>query len=434
MSDCRRVIGAVAAIWLTSLGLAVAQRGGTFTGSRDHPAIGYSTATMHDPVARLSTQIESGQTRLRFDTDHGYLQSVLDALHIPRELQVVVFSGTSKQAERISPKNPRALYFNESTAVGWVRGADELEIMGVDPERGAVFYTLDQRATDRPAFRRDDASCLMCHLTWDTRGVPGLVVMSVFSIPNDPYGYASGSYSDQRTPFSERWGGWFVTAPAATIRHLGNDIDLARANRQPTARWSTELGDPVDARTLLTPRSEAVALMVLEHQATMTNLITRTGWEARVAAADRAVPAGRGGDRTRPATDRMADAVTELVDYLLFVDESPLTGSLTVSSELATAFAAAGPRDHRGRSLREFDLRSRLMRYPCSYLIYADAFDQMPQLARDAVYERLWKILSGDLRERPYDRLSRDDRLAIVEILKDTKKGLPPVFDAAAVR
>ena len=121
-------------------------------------------------------------------------------------------------------------------------------------------------------------------------------------------------------------------------------------------------------------------------------------------------------------------AARALVDALLFIDEARLPEGLSGGFEFQTAFRARGPVDSKGRSLREFDLRSRLMRYPCSFLIYSDAFDALPSQARDASLKRLWAVLSGEDQDARYARLTRADRTAIVEILRETKKGLPEYF------
>ena len=69
------------------------------------------------------------------------------------------------------------------------------------------------------------------------------------------------------------------------------------------------------------------------------------------------------------------------------------------------------------------------MKYPCSYLIYSAAFDALPPAAKDPIYRRLWQVLSGEERGARYrSPLSLADRQAIVEILRDTKKDLPPYF------
>jgi hypothetical protein len=101
---------------------------------------------------------------------------------------------------------------------------------------------------------------------------------------------------------------------------------------------------------------------------------------------------------------------------------------MTSSSVFAAKFAAEGLRDRKGRSLRDLDLQHRLLRYPCSYMIYSEAFDALPDEARAAIYERMWQVLSGALAEKKYARMSRADRRAIVEILRDTREGLPDYF------
>ncbi len=218
-------------------------------------------------------------------------------------------------------------------------------------------------------------------------------------------------------------------------RHLGNDTNLAQRDRRPAVRPLASLTGQFDLRGWLAPHSDVVALMVLEHQATMSNLITRTGWEARVAgqaAAPREPPPPAAG--AKPSPDRVRDAAVELVDYMLFVDEAPFAGTIDGSSNFARTFSEWGPRDRQGRSLRQLDLRNRLMRYPCSYLIYSDAFDAMPPLAKAAVYERMWHVLSGQEQAAPYDRLTRDDRKAVAEILVETKDGLPEFFKGSITR
>ena len=179
--------------------------------------------------------------------------------------------------------------------------------------------------------------------------------------------------------------------------------------------------------------SDIVALMMLEHQAHMTNLITRVGWEARRVLHREQMTAssgGRGSAENSGFRELIRDAAAELVDYLLFLDEAPLAGRIQGSSGFAERFSARGPRDRHGRSLRELDLEQRLLRYPCSYMIYTEAFNALPDLAKDAIYERMWEVLSGQESEYPYTRLSVADRQAIVEILRDTKPDLPAYYQA----
>lgn len=416
-----------------------------FSESRDHPAIQYSARTPTDVVAMLARRVEQGEVKLAFDADHGYLRSALDALDVPVESQVTVFTQTSLQFHQVSPRNPRALFFNDRVAVGWVRGGDALEFAAHDREQGVVFYSIEQKPSAKPRFTREE-NCLACHLSADTLGVPGLMVFSVFSIPQDQYSYAGGGVTDHRTPLEERWGGWFVTGRPGSARHLAN-TEIPQALRVPGERYGVPrqldtLEGLFDPRGYLSLHSDVVALMVLEHQAHMTNLLTRLGWEARVAASG--LPSAQGAQgmkATRPGAPasrdgatRIDQAVRDLVDYLLFVDEAPIPGLVRGSSGFAEKFSGSGPRDGKGRSLRQLDLENRLMRYPCSYMIYTETFDGLPDAAKAAVYEQMWAILSGRERGGSYDRLPLSDRRAIVEILRDTKNGLPAYFTVEGTR
>jgi hypothetical protein len=397
-----------------------AQRRDVFVGSRSDPAIQYPSAPTSDDATALVRRLEEGTARLAFDETSGYLRSVLDELKVPVESQMLVFSQTSFQGPSINIHNPRAVYFSDTAAVGWVRGGDILEIAAVDPRQGVIFYQLDQKASDRPQIERND-QCLACHLSWETLAVPGLVLQSVHPLP-DEKSYVNGYTTVHGSPLEERWGGWWVTGDHGGARHMGNipvmPADTGKSPLEDPARPMRSVEGLFDLTGYPTPYSDVVALLVLAHQTHMTNLMTRTGWEARLAAAK----------PSEDASARVREAAADLVDYLLFVDEAPLAGAVNGSSGFAERFAALGPRDGKGRSLREFDLERRLFRYPASYMIYSRAFDALPAAARDAVYERMWTILSGRETHPRYERLSAGDRQAILEIVRETKKDLPEYF------
>lgn len=402
------------------------QRGGVFRESRDHPAIRYSDGPRTDAVTTLDRAVQAGEIQLAFEPTTGYLHSVLEALDVPIESQVTVFSETSFQAHRITPTNPRAIYFNDTVAVGWVRGGDVLEVASLDPTQGVLFYAIDQQPAERPQIQRND-QCLACHLSWDTLGVPGLLTFSTLPMPDDPNAYATGWVTDHRSPLEERWGSWYVTGAPASARHLGNTtepIEYVPGASAPAPTLDT-LDGLFDLTGYPTPYSDLVALLVLEHRTHMTNLLVRIGWEARVADYQ---PAPAGQPPVDRATTGIDDTAVELVDYLLFVDEAPLPPGIRSTSGFAERFSAQGPFDHRGRSLHQLDLDGRLLRYPCSFLIHTDAFDALPDRAKDAVYRRLWAVLSGASTEDVYAGLTLDDRRAIVEILRDTKPELPTYF------
>ena len=391
---------------------------------RDHPAIGYSARAPRDAAARLNERLARGEVRLAVDAPpRGYLRSVLEAFDIPISSQILVFSENSLQRAHISQATPRAIYFNDTVAVGWAKGAGSLEVAALDATQGVQFYSFEQRRPGAARFeRRQD--CLQCHLTAATRGVPGLFAMSVLPLSDNPNEYAQGWTIDHRTPYAERWGGWYVTGARAPRQHLGNVPVLhvprsyVRADVAPALATGA---DAFDAGDYLSPHSDVAALMVLNHQTHATNLLTRLGWEARIAAAASPLAAGR-----LPA--HVEDAARELVDYFLFVDEAPLPSPVRGSSGFARAFASRGPRDSRGRSLRDLDLEQRLLVWPCSYMIYSDAFDALPAPVKAHVYGRMWEVLSGQETAAPYDRLTPADRRAIVEILRETKTDLPAAF------
>ena len=401
------------------------QRGGAFRASRDHPAISYSTGPVDNAVSRLNDRLEAGEVSLEFEGRSGYLRSLLDALDVSVESQVTVFSKTSLQASRITSQNPRAIYFGDTVAVAWVRDADVLELAAHDARQGVIFYRLPQAPSSSPRLTRDN-QCLACHLSWDTLGTPGLQVLSVAPLSPDPTAYATGFVSDHRSPLEQRWGGWYVTGSVGEVAHIGNvevtDVPDPQATLGQVPPRLDSLASVIDLDGFPVATSDVVALMVLEHQVHMTNLITRLGWEVRRLLFREASPEAG-------FEELVTEAATELVDYLLFVDEPTLPEPVRGSSGFAEAFAARGPHDGRGRSLRDFDLERRLFAYPCSYMVYSDPFDALPEPAKDAVYRRLWDVLSGAVTGAPYDRLSVEDRAAIVEILRETKDDLPTYFE-----
>jgi hypothetical protein len=384
-----------------------------------HPAIEYASRPTADPIVELNRRIDEGTVRLPFDEETGYLRPVLDALHVPVESQMLVMSKTGVQGLHTGPANPRAIYFNDSVTVGYIRGAPLLEFAVEDPQQGVIFYTVDQKPQPRPQFNRP-SSCLRCHVAYNTLHVPGMLVRSVFIAPDGLPLAQFGSYdADDRTPFAKRWGGWYVTGTHGAMRHLGNAI-VARGDTPETIVSDRTLNrtsiDTFDAHGYLSSQSDITALLVFEHQSYMTNLITRVGWEARIAAAEH---------RFDPAASPMKDAIGELVDYALFADEQPLTAPVRGSSGFAQTFEALGPSDRAGRSLRQFDLDRRLFRYPCSYMIYSPAFRALPPEIRQAIYRRISEILTGTDPAPKYARLAETDRRALQEILPATLTDWP---------
>ena len=397
---------------------------------RDHPAIQYSTRPVQDAIVRLNERIEKGELKLHFEAPpRGYLAAVLKALDIPASSQTLVFSENSLQRAHISKATPRAIYFNDTVAVGWAKGADTVEATVFDATQGVHFYSIPQSAHEKPRFVARDGDCLQCHLLPQTHGVPGVLTMSVLPLSDNKNEYAQGWPMDHRTPIEDRWGGWYVTGTQVPAKHIGNVPVLHVPRSYVRAETAPKLASgsaAFDTAAYLTPHSDVVALMVLNHQTHMTNLLIRLGWQARIAA-------HREQQKPIVSAGEVRDTAIELADYMLFAEEAPLSSPIAGTSGFAKDFSARGPHDAKGRSLRDFDLMRRLFRYPCSYMIYTGAFDALPPVAKAAVYERLWEVLSGKASDWNYAKLSRDDRRAIVEILRETKTGLPDSFTAARI-
>jgi hypothetical protein len=396
--------------------------------------INYATATPDNPISRLQARLDEGTSQLKFEEGPGYLKSLLAELQVPVSSQVLVYSKTSLQRHRITPRTPRAIYFNDDTYVGFCQNGDVLELSVADPQLGAVFYTLDQEKSVKPRLTRQVDNCLLCHGTGQTRGVPGHFIRSVYT---DSVGYpvlAMGTHRiDHSSPISHRWGGWYVTGTHGEQEHRGNLIVSGKQEREPVDNTAghnvTDLTSRLKTSAYLSPHSDLIALMVLEHQTEAHNLLTRASFQAREALYSEAKLnkelGEEEGHRWDSTNTRINSSCEALVKYLLFCDEAPLTSPMKGTSTYAADFVARGPRAADGRSLRDFDLQRRLFKYPCSYLIYSHSFDELPAEARSLVYRRLWEVLSGTDQTKAFAHLTEADRQAIREILIATKPGLP---------
>jgi hypothetical protein len=414
-----------ATLLVAVLGLAGVVAGGgqrplTATSFRNHPAIRYQEVPAQDAVTRLNERLASGEVTLEFEPVRGYLRSVLKAFGISEQSQLLVFSKTSLQMRKINPGNPRAIYFDDTISVGWVRTGDVLEVAVQDPRQGGMFYILEQNPDKPPRFQRD-LSCVPCHTGDATMNVPGMFLSSVYPDQDGLMIFSPVFSSNHATGFDLRWGGWYVTGRHSLPRHLGNaTVADGTWNEDMVTKatvHTTSLAGRFDPTGYISLQSDIVALMTLEHQSHMLNLITRLGWESRV---------GFESDAARDAL------VRDVVDYMLFVDEEPLPGPVAGTSAFAQEFAQRGPRDARGRSLREFDLKTRLMRYPCSYQIYSEPFEALPADLKAAVYTRIGEVLTGEDPDPRYASLAPADRQAILEILRETKLDAAPFLAGGA--
>jgi hypothetical protein len=383
---------------------------------------------MAKSVADLTQKIQTDKTVLNHDDKQGYLHSLLQLLNIPVSSQVLVFSKSSFQLSQISPQAPRALYFNDDVYVGWVNHGQFIEIAEVDPETGPVFYKLDQEYDPYPVLEPETEQCTICHDTFQTdKPVPRLLMLSVLPNPDGNALKAAALITNDQSPLRERWGGWYVTGTHGKQQHLGNTLVRARNEdvddiRKFIGRMDlssganvTDLHAKFDTKEYLSPHSDIVALMVLGHQTHVHNLITSGVYEIRDAVAQ------------KYSADKMAEAVKDagerIVRSMLFVGETRLTEPVRGTSGFAEEFVKRGPRDSKGRSLRDLDLQHRLLKYPLSYLVYSKSFDAMPGELKDYVHRRVREVLTGEDKTADFAHLSDIDRKAILEILSETKPG-----------
>jgi hypothetical protein len=311
--------------------------------------IHYSAAAPRNAVTRLQERLADSKTKLEFESDHGYLKSLLRALDVPESSQVLVFSKTSLQRERISPKTPRALYFNDDVMVGFCLRGSVIEISAADAALGTAFYTLEQDRGEKTIPQRQTDSCLLCHGSSSNQRFPGHLVRSLFVDWQGNPLLANGSFrTDHTSPLAERWGGWYVTGTSRRQKHMGNMI--CRGAERPEEVDNGEGVNVVDLKdrftisAYLAPHSDIVALMVLEHQAGMLNRLARAGMETRMALHyEREINKALGqplDEHSESARSRIRNVGEDVVQYMLFREETRLTDRIEGTSSFAADFAA----------------------------------------------------------------------------------------------
>lgn len=411
------------------------------TDEYEHEPIRYSESTPNNPVSELLKKIESGNHGLDMSGEKEFLLSVLKALDVPMETQMLVYSKTSLQNDLITPTKPRALYFSDDCYVGWVQGGD-IEIIVSDDTLGAVFYRFRvphpfpaefKIEKDRPVIERS-RGCLTCHGGTRTNNYPGMMVRSVRADDIGSPIYSAGThFTDHASPLSERWGGWFVTGKADGPRHMGNLVyseteDGGAEVAKDFGMQLNSLDDVIDTDPYLENRSDIVALMVLEHQVMVHNALIKAQFSTRTLLhrnRELAKLTGDDPDKLSETTQRVVNGLAqEILDAMLFRNEAPLTGWGVEGSEVfKEAFEAREPHASGGGSLRDMHLLSRMFRTRMSYMIYSRSFDALPVEVKDVFYKKLWDTLNDD-----EDEMKSRERHRIIEILKETKPGLPPYW------
>jgi len=389
----------------------------------------YSASATQDRFASLKERIAKGSFVLPHE-EKAALRALLAELQVPEWTQVLVFSRTSLQRSRIRPEHPRALYFSDSVYVGWVPGG-LVEIAAIDPRLGPVFYTLDTRPTTAAARRaRRDADCLSCHGGDFVRDIPGVFARSLFTdASGDPLLRHGTMLVTDETPFTERWGGWYVTGYHGLEPHRGNAFAAEKADRlvfTPHEARPDELSAFFRTQDYLRATSDVVALLLLEHQMTVNNALTRASHAAqRMIAYQHGLQAAFKEPITdEPAYDSVrsvfASTIEEVIDRLLFRGAAPLPAGIRGDPDLIRQFAQGVPPTPEGRSLKQLSLDGRLLQLRCSYLIYSDSFRSLPVSLRNRLIDRLGAVLEGRAGSDRYAYLPAGERAAIRDVLLAT--------------
>ncbi len=391
------------------------------------PPIDYFRPVTDDAVSRLQRKIKDGHVTLNADGQHGYLNAVLQALGVPVSSQLLVFSKTARSPKLVTPRTPRAVFFNDEVSVAWISESRELELTAIDPVKGANFYTLSQPLNDpvepgtgrnalatRPdgetpvRFERRDR-CLACHAGQSSLHVPGLLLRA-FQTDKDGNPLSGYSRVTHSLAYDRRWGGWYVTGAPPELIHRGNLTsrrDNDQHKREPGFRSALkELGELFAVGAWPTDSSDIVAHLAFAHQMHGLNLLIRVGIEARVG--------------------RKSDAEDQLIRYFTFADEPSLPVPIDrAGSEFAAWFEQQSPFDDKGRSLRQCDLQTRFLRHRLSWLIYHTCFQSLPRQTRDRLLSRLWSGLTETSDHEDFGHLSSEEKSAIIGIVQGTMPNLP---------
>lgn len=389
------------------------------------PPIKYSETASSDQVAALAAEIDRGEWNVEGAEGKMFLKAILKKLDVPEDSQVLVFSKTSLQNALITRSNPRAIYFSMDAYVGWMPGG-KVEVIVEDEKLGPVFYTIEPPVGKRPprVVRATD-SCLQCHATSRTSGVPGMFIRSVVPDGNShPVLSLGTSLVTDRTPIKERWGGWYVSGSSGDP-HLGNrwveDGDSVEGDFPAEMTNLKDLSNLIDTDKYLRPTSDIVALMTLEHQCRTHNLMTKAKLSYQRSVYFQKSFRDTGIDDEDGMCWQTADrCARDIVDAFLFVDEAEPGGDgVESSSGFIRMFEGRGVKSERGKSLRDFRLYGRLFKWRCSYMIHSKAFKGLPELVRERVFHHLRVALS----DTSDNHLGGREKETIKELLEATVPG-----------
>ena len=378
----------------------------------------YYERNSQDRFARLQREMEAGRVTLDRSGEKAFLLSLLTALEIPASSQMLVFSTTSLQLSLITPSNPRALYFNEDTYLGFIPGG-KIEIVSLDPELGGIFYILDIPKSAGAGLNIERSRrCMNCHSGSETGYVPGLTIKSV--VPGTRGGSVDAFRVDltgHDIPLTERFGGWYLTGEHRLTNHWANAI--GRLSKGEITKEMVTPGERFSYAKYPVASSDILPQLIHEHQAGFVNRALQAGYVARAYSHEQRTQGGALTTEQKAEIERQA---RELTRYILFADEAPLPpGGIKGDAAFAKDFLTNRKSAQAGASLKDLDLKRRIFKYPCSYMIYTPLFGALPETVKSGVLRELRKGLT--VNDTTYPHISPEEKRAIREILRETLSG-----------
>ncbi|MFC5457450.1 hypothetical protein [Prosthecobacter fluviatilis] len=371
-----------------------------------------------DRFAELQEKAQKGEVKLDTSNDKAFLTSLLQALDIPVSSQIMVFSASSLQSEIINPRNPRALYFNEDTYLGWVPGG-LVEIIAADPEMGPMFYVFDRLRPGGPVPRvTRSTKCMNCHAGNATRRLPGLIAESLLvSRAGSSLETYRRDVQGHQIPLEDRFGGWHLTGQHNIANHKANVMGIPNAGKNEITPVNP--GQFSDLSLHLLPTSDILPNLTNEHQMGFENRLVYAIYTVRQLKSE-----GKG-MLGAAAKEEIEERAQELARYITFADEAKFPAKGMVGDP---AYVQDFLRDRKvskaGLSLKDLDLKTRMFKHRCSYMLYTDTWKHAPKELKERVYYHMALYL----REQPdaqHAHIPPAERAAIRSILKDTLTDLP---------
>ncbi|HTQ99238.1 MAG TPA: hypothetical protein VMH83_04575 [Candidatus Acidoferrum sp.] len=412
MNVVLRVLAVVVALWLPAAR-------GQLVYDTEYPQIGYAKTPPADAYSKLMNRLAASGGKLAFDAEgHGYLDGLLQALGIDPSSQALIFSKTSLKQRYVAPALPRSLFFTDDVYVTFVPGTRSLEVAAMDPLQGPVFFDVSQDPKADKPYKQETDRCLRCHDTYSMTGggVPRFLLSSVIAGPTgDLVSHELSDITDQATPIEQRFGGWYVTGMSGKQIHRGNFIvkDINELKQQP---WVGKINQAsldgfVDLKAYPRKTSDIVALMVLQHQTEVQNRLVRLNYESRKLLAG----------KPQPADAVLQELIKPVLQVMFFADEPKYADALSGNSGYQQWFEQRGPKTADGKSLRQFDLKTRTFRYRLSYLIYSDAIAALAAPVKTLLFRDIQAVLGGDAKLLDGFVLPADERDTIKAILQATR-------------